>query len=230
MRNYDVRVVTRSWCNLSVYTDRMTATNNISSSLMDTAYQDDYKFNNMANASSVYHFKTLPSLDTAKTTNVNNFNSKRQRDPKGPHRLLENSSLISNDITTSSHIKYHVEKPIVRSPRPQDFSKHLARYRHLKEEPRENTKDEFFDIIHKLQLQRKWTTTARGAMEESALPMPKWRPGSHTTLEEITDPVSSRFSSKHYNGAPMVWQHIGRWWDAVQLREAINKQKENLTL
>ena len=208
----------------------MTSTNNIGSSLVKTAYQDDYQYNNMANASDVYQFKTIPSLETGNSINTNDINSKRQHDPKGRHRFLENSSLISNDITTSSHIKYHIEKPIVRSPRPQDFSKYLARYRHLKEEPMESTKDEFFDIIRKLQLQRKWTTTARGAMEESALPMPKWRPGSHTTLEEITDPVSSRFSSKHYNGAPRVWQHIGRWWDAVQVREAINKQKENLTL
>ena len=208
----------------------MTATNNISSFLVETAYQDDYHYNNMTNTNSVYRFKTLPLLEAGKTTNTNNSISKRQHDPKGPHRLLENSSLVSNDITTSSHIKYHVEKPIVRSPRPQDFSKHLTRYQHLKEEPRESTKDECFDIIRKLQLQRKWTTTTRGAMEESALPVPKWRPGSHTTLEEITDPVSSRFSSKHYNGAPMIWQHVGRWWDAVQVRESMNKQKENLTL
>ena len=197
-------------------------------SLTETLYEEDYKHKEKINGQ-VYHYKTFPSLvqkmDNAQnSTSQYNFIVQRLHGPNGPHRKVDDS-LFDGNITTSKCINFHVEKPIVRSPRPQHFNQWIAKFQPKSAETYKP------DLLHRLEQQRKWTTTARFAMEESALPTLRYSI-PESTLESSADPVSSQLN-KNRVSAPMLWQHFGRTWDAAQLRKSMSslgKQKENLIL
>jgi hypothetical protein len=60
------------------------------------------------------------------------------------------------------------------------------------------------------------TTTSR---EIAALPLQN-KPLPKCTFEYPADPVSARATYRHYNSAPMMWQKLSQYWDAVQVRES----------
>ena len=150
---------------------------------------------------------------------------------QAPHRKFD-PSLLDENITTTKCIKFHVEKPIVRTPRPQHFNEWLSKQVPAERSASEVGRPSELDFATSLELSRKWTTTATFAMEESALPTPRQKV-PETTLETRADPVSYRSYNSHHHHAPMLWQKLGRKWDQVQLRESMSNQdseKEKLIL
>ena len=134
---------------------------------------------------------------------------------RGPHRRCE-PSCFDECVSTSNAIKFHVEKTIVRTPRPVEFNQWLEQYVSSKSPKRA------CDLVNSLATNRQWTSTAEFSMKESALPTPRRRAPT-TTLEEIVDPMKSSLN-KRYGNAPMLWQDIGRKWDLVQLRKPISQR------
>ena len=139
----------------------------------------------------------------------------------GPHRK-DDSSFFDNGLTTTNTIRFHVDKPIVRTPRPSDFNLWLVQ--HSSPGDIKNAREPL-DIVDSLATHRKWTSSATFAMQESALPTPKKNVPA-TTQEMHVDPVSSghRSHNNRYN-APMLWQQLGRKWDSVQLRGSYSARR-----
>lgn len=159
--------------------------------------------------------------------------------PKGPHRRLFVDRPTGLGLGTATCTMYlSADKPIVRSPRPQEFNRELlactARLSPerlpLNIEEQERTGYYCNKEVNKISVQRRWTSTTREATEESALPTPKW-PVPISTLEPDADPVRHR-AQKCYP-EPRIWQQYAREWDMMQLRRpipALGEQKARISL
>ncbi len=135
----------------------------------------------------------------------------------GPQRKIDDS-FFDDFVPTSDSIKFHVNKSIVRTPRPSDFNSWLTQYA----SPREVNKNVSLDIVDRLATHRKWTSSTAVAMQDSALPTPKKLNVPGTTTQEMhPDPVRLSHRLLHNNphsDSPMLWQQLGRKWDSVQSR------------
>ena len=135
---------------------------------------------------------------------------------KGIFPRSQFDSIFSPSVTSSNSIRYHVDKPIVRTPRPQDFNQWLDQYVSPK-----RPKNKSLDLVSSLATHRKWTSTAESAMQDSALPITRRLTVPATTREEVADPVRSSRGRLIHESSPMLWQEVGRKWDSVQRREPI---------
>lgn len=190
-----------------------------------TSYERNYTYKEAHNRRSTGRHITLPSLQVKSSPN---FIAMNLHEPKGPHRVLNASDAVGvGGTTTSDCIRYHIEKSIVRSPRPQDFHVSLQQFARKKSSRSAHDAD---TAVERLLLERKWTTTTKKATEETALPTV--RPiAPNRTLEECADPVTCRLVKSHR--CPMLWQQLGRRWDAVQMRDPmppLGKQKDEFIL
>lgn len=142
------------------------------------------------------------------------------------HYSLNNHS-AGRDIVSST-ICLSSEKPIVRTPRPQDFNRQLlsltAREANRKSLSKSTTPFSFSQY-HKDAQQRRWTTTTKVATEEYALPTPR-NSVPTTTLEPCADSV--RYRARETNQKPLLWQTYTREWDMKQLRHPAQKLGINL--
>ena len=204
-----------------------------------TAYYCNYAYD-----SSLIHrtarFRHLPSTEVKHSSN---FITKNLHVPKGPHRRLVTDGSAVHGMGTATTIQLSADKPIVRSPRPQEFNRELLervqleQLRALKDRTSENHKDvdshkrSFCDEeVNRLSVQRRWTSTTREATEESALATPRY-PVPRTTLEPCADSVRHR--AQKYHPEPCVWQQYAREWDTMQVRKpmpALGSQKATITL
>ena len=208
-------------------TDKMLSVNKTSSAYT-TSYECNYSYDGH-NKRLTGRYITLPSLQMKSSPN---FIATNLHEPKGPHRILNagdgRNALGFSDTRTSDCIRYHIEKPIVRSPRPQDFHVSLQPFAASKKASRNARGAD--TTAERLSLQRKWTTTTKEATEERALPT--IRPVAPIrTLEECADPVTCRLPKSHR--CSMLWQRLGRRWDAIQMRHTmppLGKQKEEFIL
>lgn len=132
--------------------------------------------------------------------------------PKGPHRIVKETICHPEDS-----IWYHIQKPIVRYPRPQDFHVSLKPYSKVQQCAGNNFK--ISRPVDKLFLRRKWTTTTEEATEELSRPILIVETPD-TTLEKQVDPVKLQMKDKQF---PMLWQNIGRRWDAIQIRSTTTR-------
>ena len=164
----------------------------------------------------------LPSLQM-KQANANVF----VKNPKLRHRSVDaggaSNPLGTSSLPTSYCIRYHVDKPIVRTPRPQDFHTYLQPFT---KSCRNATKTPLYErLLHR----RFWTTTSEAANKESALPAPSCLPAvPKRTMEQCgANPVTCQ--QVHNYVHPMLWQRLGRQWDAFQMRDttlpALGRQK-----
>ena len=126
-------------------------------------------------------------------------------------------AIVSSTICLSS------EKPIVRTPRPQDFNRQLLSLTAREGNRSISPKCSF--SYHKDALQRRWTTTTKVATEEYALPTPR-NIIPTTTLEPCADSV--RYRARETNQKPLLWQTYTREWDMKQLRNPTQKFGINL--
>ena len=164
--------------------------------------------------------------------------------PKGPHRRLTAAGLDSGAVASNT-VYLSLDKPIVRSPRPQDFNRKLLQHteklsqqrafefaaRNKKKHDIKSAKKFFCDEeVNRISVQRKWTSTTREATEESALPTPRYSV-PQTTLETCADPVKHR--AQKYHPDPSLWQQYAREWDSAQFRKpmpALGEQKTGVSL
>ena len=171
---------------------------------------------------------TLPSLQYKGKKNEITIRLKHPLEPRGPHRTAyagdANNPLGRSSLPTSECIHYHVDKPIVRTPRPQDYDKYLQLFK-------KPTNVNNMSLYERLVLQRIWTTTTKEASEESAIPTTRPAMPNNTLEQHGPDLLTCRPPHNHYN--PMLWQRMGRRWDAFQIREPVTpvrKQKNEFNL
>lgn len=203
-----------------------------------TAYYCNYTYD-----SSLIHrtarFHHLPSTEVKHSPN---FITQNLHVPKGPHRHLVTDSSAVHGMGLATTMQLSADKPIVRSPRPQEFNRelleHLEQLRALRDRTTETHKKDVDTLkrsfrdeeINRLSVQRRWTSTTREATEESALATPRY-PVPRTTLELCADSVKHR--AQKYHPEPCIWQQYAREWDTMQLRRpmpALGSQKTSVTL
>ena len=115
-----------------------------------------------------------------------------------------------------STIRLAEEKPIVRSPRPQNFNQELLAISKAYTATIANAKkDKNSNEVQERALKRRWISTTREATKDSVLPTPRFQV-PQTTLEVHADPV--RYRVKRTSPEPHVWQCYAREWDMMQLR------------
>lgn len=185
-------------------------------------------------------FRHLPSMEVKQSPN---FIVQNLHVPKGPHRKLTTAELGSGAVASNTML-LSLDKPIVRSPRPQDLNRKLLHHTEKMSQKRafefadrsKNKHDKsakgFFcdEEVNKISAQRKWTSTTREATEESALPTPRYSV-PHTTLETCADPV--KHPAQKYRPNPCLWQQYAREWDSTQFRRpmpALGEQKTGVSL
>lgn len=132
----------------------------------------------------------------------------------------------------SNIASFHFEKPIVRSPRPQDFNKWLNRYSTTSKACKPCNMNSSDQLVDSLASTRKWTTStalatcrshhgsqrtlnhnARGTNNDSSD-----KPHLANTQESSADPVGIKVRASTHFESPMLWQERGRKWDSVQSR------------
>lgn len=126
------------------------------------------------------------------------------------------STFFGYSATSSSTIKFHLDKHIVRTPRPQHLDQWLNQFVLLSAK---RVKKKPLDLVSSLACHRTWKSTAAAAMQhDSALPVNR-RIVPSSTKEELVDPVHSRPRPHNEKfSLPMLWQETGRKWDSVQRR------------
>ena len=119
-----------------------------------TSYERNYTYKAPHNSRSTGRHITLPSLQVKSSSN---FIAMNLHEPKGPHRILNAGDGVGvGETTTSDCIRYHIEKPIVRSPRPQDF--HVPLQQFARKKASRSARDAH-TATERLLLERKWTTS-----------------------------------------------------------------------
>ena len=142
-------------------------------------------------------------------------------------RLELDSTFFGHSATSSSTIKFHVDKHIVRTPRPQHLGQWLNQYT-LPSTKRVTKKP--LDLVSSLASDRTWKSTTASAMQHDSThttAIPRIVPSS--TKEELVDPVQSlpRAYNKPFS-LPMLWQETGRKWDSVQRRGPFMRYTESI--
>ena len=199
-----------------------------------TAYACSYTYKPTISGRTT-RFRHLPSMEVKQSPN---FIVQDLHVPKGPHRRLTTAGLYSEAVASNA-MNLSLDKPIVRSPRPQDFNRELLhRTEKISQEQtfaaqnkNKRAKEFYCDKkVNRISVQRRWTSTTREATEESALPTPRYSV-PQSTLETCADPVKPR--AQKYHPHPCFWQQYAREWDSVQFRKpmpALGEQKTSVSL
>ena len=164
----------------------------------------------------------LPSLQKMNQTGTTVF----IKNPKPLRKTVDaggaSNPLGTSSLPTSDCIRYHVDKPIVRTPRPQDFHTYLHQFKKSSNTAKTSLHER---LLHR----RLWTTTSEAANKESALPTPRPLSVPEKTMEQY-GPDSVTCQQVHNLVHPMLWQRLGRQWDAFQIRDimpALGRQKND---
>ena len=181
-----------------------------------TAYDCNYTYDSSL-VRPTERFRHYPSSELKHSTNF--ITKQNLHVPKCPHRHIVTDRIVEQGVMTT--LQLSMEKPIVRSPRPQDFNREMRAFVQQRESTlvraeKANKRSPFDEEINRQSIQRRWTSKTREATEECALPTPTY-PAPESTLEPCPDPVSHR--AQKYNSKPCVWQQYAREWDMMQLRK-----------